>query len=88
MTPLWVQLWSFHSSRFYCLTCGDLKKGGDVKKKRYKGRERRSRTRKKEREEKDVKKRKKKIIIIMKNYKKKKNPKLAGQASFAGLLWL
>ena len=26
MSPFWVQLWSFHSSRFYCLTCGGLKK--------------------------------------------------------------
>ena len=26
MPPLWVQLWSFRDSRFYCLTCGDLKK--------------------------------------------------------------
>ena len=25
MPPLWVQLWCFHSFRFYCLTCGDLK---------------------------------------------------------------
>ena len=36
-----------------------LKKKGAVKKKRYKGRERRSRTRKKEREEEGVKRKKK-----------------------------
>ena len=32
MLPLWVQLWSFHSSRFYCLTCGNLEKKKEEKK--------------------------------------------------------
>ena len=26
MSPICIQLWSFHRSGFYCLTCGDLKK--------------------------------------------------------------
>ena len=42
-------------SRFYCVTCGDEKKRKDGWKKKYKVRERRSRTRKKEREEEGVK---------------------------------
>ena len=27
MIPLWVSLWTFHSSRSYCHTCGSEKKG-------------------------------------------------------------
>ena len=71
----------------------ELKKKKDIRQKRYKGRERRSRTRKEEREEEGVKRKKKKIII--KNYFKKQNQNQnktkqacwfqTGQASFAGL---
>ena len=70
MPPLWVQLWSFHSSRIYCLTCGNfLKKKKEGRKKRYKGKERRNTTRKKEREDEDVKRKKNKELL-----KKKKPP--------------
>ena len=71
MPTLWAQFWSFHSYRFYCLTCRNLKKKKKGRKKRYKGKERRNKTRKKEREEKCVKRKNYKII---KNYLKKKKP--------------
>ena len=63
MAPVWVYLWSFHSSRFYCLTCGNLKK---KKKRRKEGiknerkwEERMNEKRKKDRKEEGIKKKKK-----------------------------
>ena len=83
MPPLWVQLWSFHSSRFYCLTCGDLKKKMEGRRdiKGEKGVEQ-------ERRKEEAAKRKNNKIIIIENYLKTKTKtknKPAGQASFADL---
>ena len=88
MPPLWVQLWSFHSSRFYCLTCGDLKKkkmeGRDIKGERE-GVEQERRERKKVLKE---RKNNNKELILRKERERKKKQAYwfqTGEASFAGL---
>ena len=89
MPPLWVQLWSFHSSRFFCLTCGNKKKNTEGRrdiKGEKEGVEQESRKESK----KVLKERKNNKIIIIKNYFKKEKKKQGcwlqtGQASFAGL---
>ena len=81
MPPLWVQLWSFRDSRFYCLTCGDLIK------KKTEGR--RDIKEEKEGVEQERRKERKKVLKERKSNNKellKKKPKRnkpAGQASFA-----
>ena len=91
MPPLWVQLWSFQSSRFYCLTCGDLKKKKTEGRRDKKGeKEGVEQERRKERR-KVLKERKNDKKILIKNYLKKPNKQIkkktkpADQASFAGL---
>ena len=77
MPPLWVRLWSFHISRFYCLTWGNLKKKKKGKEGIKRERQEEGKKRKKEREE-GVKRKKilnKKALCWL----------LTGQASFSGI---